>query len=58
MSCFFSSFHEISSGVSVLAFSESGKFLASVGMDDDHSLAIYNLDKETLVAKDKVRHSF
>lgn len=41
-----------------MAFSESGKFLASVGMDDDHSLAIYNLDKETLVAKDKVRHSF
>jgi WD40 repeat protein len=44
----------LSRGVNLLAFSDSGRYLASVGLDDDHSIAIYNLEKETLVAKEKV----
>lgn len=43
-----------SRGVSLLAFSPSGCYLASIGSDESNSLAIYNLEKETLVAKDKV----
>ena len=42
------------SGVQLLAFSDSGRFLASIGMDDDHSIAIYSLEKEGVVGKEKV----
>ncbi|KAK3286813.1 hypothetical protein CYMTET_5644 [Cymbomonas tetramitiformis] len=36
-----------------MAFSSSGQYLASLGMDDDHSVAIYDWDKEMLLATSK-----
>eukprot|EP00636_Phaeomonas_parva_P008104 CAMPEP_0118868616 /NCGR_PEP_ID=MMETSP1163-20130328/12066_1 /TAXON_ID=124430 /ORGANISM="Phaeomonas parva, Strain CCMP2877" /LENGTH=2540 /DNA_ID=CAMNT_0006803335 /DNA_START=188 /DNA_END=7810 /DNA_ORIENTATION=- len=40
-------------GVSNLAFSASGALLASVGLDDDHSIAIYRLEDGSMVASGK-----
>lgn len=40
-------------GVSCLAFFESGSFLASIGLDDDHSIGIYELNGFALIASSK-----
>ena len=40
-------------GVSRLAFSADGKYLASVGLDDDHSVAIYDWQNCSLVYSEK-----
>jgi len=40
-------------GVNLLQFSSSGKFLISVGMDDDHSVAVYDSSDGSLVASSK-----
>ena len=40
-------------GISQLAFSDKGDNLASVGMDDDHSIAIYNWRQSKLIASGK-----
>jgi WD40 repeat protein len=48
-------FHE--RGVSLIQFSADGKLIYSVGMDDDHSVAVYGADPDTnlgqLIAKAK-----
>ena len=36
-----------------LAFSPNGKYLASVGQDDDHSVAIWDWRSKTKVYSDK-----
>ena len=36
-------------GIGVLAFSPSGHTLVAVAMDDDHSLALYNLETNSLI---------
>ena len=40
-------------GISALAFSPSGQYLLAVGMDDDHTLALYNLASNSLVVSNK-----
>jgi WD40 repeat protein len=40
-------------GISQLAFSIAGHKLASIGMDDDHSIAIYDWQNSKLVASGK-----
>lgn len=40
-------------GVSHLAFSNDGKLLASVGMDADHSIAVYEWESGKLVSSSK-----
>ena len=40
--------------MSLLAFSKSGKYLASIGGDDDHTLAIWDWKKGRLIANCKV----
>eukprot|EP01028_Stygiella_incarcerata_P006138 TRINITY_DN2512_c1_g3_i1.p1 TRINITY_DN2512_c1_g3~~TRINITY_DN2512_c1_g3_i1.p1 ORF type:complete len:761 (-),score=218.41 TRINITY_DN2512_c1_g3_i1:1889-4171(-) len=46
--CEFSGFHD--RAVSSLSFSGDGHYLASIGEDDRHSLAIYDLSKKKLAA--------
>ena len=40
-------------GVSLLAFNQRGDRLASIGLDDDHSIAIYDWRRKLLVASGK-----
>lgn len=40
-------------GIQALAFSPSGKTLAGVGMDDDHSVAVYNVETGALLGTEK-----
>lgn len=44
-------FHTVA--VSALAFSKNGKMIASVGMDNDHSIAIYKWKEGITVATQK-----
>jgi WD40 repeat protein/Ca2+-binding EF-hand superfamily protein len=46
--CVLQGFHR--RAVSLLAFSNDGKLLASVGHDDEHSLAIYDWENQTIKA--------
>ena len=40
-------------GIAALSFSPSGQILVAVGMDDDHSLACYNLQTSSLICSVK-----
>ena len=46
-----SGFHK--RGICLLAFSNSGNMLATVGMDNDHSIAVYDWRTQSLVASGK-----
>ena len=43
----------IEKGIGALAFSPSGQVLLAVGMDDDHTLALYNLGTNSLIISNK-----
>lgn len=40
-------------GIQALAFSPTGKTLAGVGMDEDHSVAVYNVETGALLGTEK-----
>ena len=40
-------------GIAALAFSPSGKILAAVGMEDDHNIALYNLQVNAVICSVK-----
>lgn len=44
-------------GVCLLAWSPSGRMLASVGLDDDHSVAVYDAETGDLIASSKGHQS-
>ena len=40
-------------GVNQLAFSKTGQYILSLGVDDQHSLAIYDWEKGTMIHNSK-----
>lgn len=40
-------------GIQALTFSPTGKTLAGVAMDDDHSIAVYNIETGALLGTEK-----
>ena len=44
---------KLTKGIQALSFSPSGKFIAGVAVDVDHSVAIYNVETGTLIGADK-----
>ena len=44
-------------GICLLAWSPSGRMLASIGLDDDHSLAVYDTETGDLIASSKGHQS-
>jgi microtubule-associated protein-like 6 len=43
----------VEKGIAALSFSPSGQLLLAVGMDDDHTLALYNLATNSLIVSNK-----